>query len=371
MADMNSTEAGIVKLPNPAERALGGIPSSLPTDRAIARMEHDANLFPAVWEVGAAVSTLDSLSTASEPSSVRKALLALTTAVGVAAACAPGIPPSTDTPRPIVTDSPFPSPTLPKPTETIYVTPSPTASPTENPTPTESPTPTPTFSFEPTPVPTPTPEIPKTKDFVKIVESIAEFDAGGELESTNHDLKINYSRDALDNAGIASISITTKVMQDGHDAMLKYIYKAIKKPVGSAIDLQFKNGQLITLAINKMVNYTVTRDQYSAIIEALDSNQLKYGTAETGIIYKGTDGTLYHVNSTGSNGLSVPDGWDRTEASARIIFDGPMSAALSTQYAALRAKFGDQFSVQGSDIVYNAYGVYALNDKGKVDTTFN
>lgn len=159
--------------------------ASLPTDRAIFRMEHYANLYPATPAlISAAVGSLDSALDDSSGShnSTRGRLGALATFGTVAsliAACGATPPAPTEnptqvpvTPSPYETTSPMPTPLetpteIPTPTGTILVTLPPTETP---PTPTASPTPSPRDTVPPTPEATPTTISGIVDDTVKAAE---------------------------------------------------------------------------------------------------------------------------------------------------------------------------------------------------------
>lgn len=276
------------------------------------------------------------------------------------------VPPPTEKPSDQPTQQPTESPTsIPTPTAEH----TPTATPTIEPIPTmtppsESPTPTPTV--EPTPTPTPTETVPDTKDVVKIIESIAQFDAGGELESSNGDLRVNYSRSLLDGAGIASISIDKMVMEKGHDAVVSETYKAAKKyggQNGATIDLgDNKNSFSVNLNSVDVIQYSLSLDQFSQAGQqfmAADIEVVKPPGDNYMLVFQ--NGKLYFIGHS-SFGLDVPADWDRKDAATRIIGEGPANLVQALKTAATINN--SDAPLTAADPVYAAFSLDKSNDWG-------
>lgn len=287
-------------------------------------------------------------------------------------------------PAPTFTPEPTDKPTQ-EPTPTVVITPEPTSAPTPTPTmtlPSESPTwtasPSATATIEVTPTPTPSPtEKPpiQTTSLSEILKHYdVEFDAGGELRSTNNDLQINYSRALLDGAGIASISVDPSVMQKVHDTIVSETYKAARTvgqkgdTIGFGDSAQHLRYHLDLGKVN-LIQYALSRDQYLSVRQSIVvDNKLEHvsniiNPQENLMIVEGNNVYIL-VQPAGQLDLtSVTDGWDRQDAATRVVFNGAVQVVQDLKLATLETA-GDEFTLTPSDPVYEAFGLNASNNWG-------
>jgi len=198
--------------------------------------------------------------------------------------------------------------------------------------------------------------------------------------------EVNYSRALLDSAGIQSVAVSAAVMNTARDVLIREVYRVAHRPVGTSLPL-FCVGATFKCyrsSVHSVVSYVLTDEEYLDLRLALGANEITHGEGDewgTDVMYIQAGVIYIAVDPIG--GLaplgSVPSGWDRLDASYRLVGAGPHDAMETLRGVAKdqgldRPHGGDTFSSIGA--MFNVFGLYESNNygrdgaRGKLQITF-